>query len=1431
MANPKSKIQLMPFNPNQIEQQLSDIDWTFIDTLGAVNDASPPVIGDATVTVDGFKANVPVGSVVGFAGDPRAYYVEAFNFSWAGNFDTLAQGNRNWFGLCAAPNGDIYCAVAGGDIYKQTGGSGSFAAMGQTSRIWYGLAADSLGNIYAIASSNVYKLIDGTFVQTHTLAGTLSGICVDAYNNIYVADGATGDIYKKLSTAESFTALNQTPRAWYGMAAAPNGNIYATVVGGDIYMQTGGSGNFVGLGGTSRQWEGICAALNGDVFAVVYNGSIYRQTAGAGAFNDLVQTARQWRGITASPNGDLYACVQGADIYERLVTSTIDIAPALKTNLANDQVVRILPHFNISDYITNRPRLKKTAEFEQNELMIDKYQTFELFNKNSIAYNRKVHTTGFALTQAWFTTYNSQNSPTDNMFVRWSWNRNQTGWKTKYSGKVVKWSLDIDAGEKTVEFKTENVFNALKDITLAEIEGVYECHRYCSPTRKVKYVSGQNIEILRKICNDPNGLALNSKSYTITNKVKTNHVCTLQTSVAHSIKKGELITVAIGDTNFDVRNVIVTDIPAADKFSYIKKIYTSASCQVAHGGGYGAAATEVVVDTLSGGFTAPPSRTVRCRFNGHATIYDATFQFETPFYLLSIPAGLTNSVADNETIEIGHALDVASTNGTWASGTTQYRIRFDTPTDYFNHTHQRWEYDMHDGWWKTMKWRKEKVEESSCFDITKALCEMHNSIICTDFLDGIPYAFFRSKINTSPVVKTLTADSFKGRFKINPDWQFHSSDGVRVNSDIEYWDGQTMQTEFHHKDLGTDTQRYTSDVKAIVAITSSGKVSGTCTLNCASHTYVTGDHIYVNLGSTHYDGRQVITSVTATTIVYTFGTNSAGSASGIVSPDISVIGDNYFVAPASVVQCAVNDFVKFRDDDSRYKITSISGDVHYIDPVLKKSIKPMTPFSLYRVPELNIQFAQEFRLKLKQPDFFTSHADTDTVRKFYNNGAGLRANVFTDYANEVICNFAGGITLGLALAEFVPMQGLFVNYPCGDSLIMVQLDKIFQITTRAGIPNYTPSLFIETTGGTDWFWYASCGYIKAMDDTDIESGLHMVLFFTRAGNSGSEPVIHRIIMKMENGQDSSSVKINQEYFGLYRLNKLHSDVRWTNVDVTGAEKTFLGIFVNSSELNPDADDFVYFAGKEIAGTFGDIMWQYAVGDNGNPPGLKTFGGTRLAGNITTIAVSAGAAGNTDQDLWHFHTNSNGRIRVIPNGGDHDDSVVKVGGGATVPAVGASCNATDFNFTGVGNVQLAKGYENVVIFSAYALGGVYIYDEDAEKVWCVYDDNADEPLAVVSQDFVAWWEYSGTGSDKKHIDICGNASLLQDAFYNKERRELQNECTDKMIDYADYTLFDRFGIVSSEISTSGGDSKWYVVDYEIDIMTHDHKFQFLESVEG
>ena len=194
-------------------------------------------------------------------------------------FVALSQTARLWYGMAAAPNGDIYACVTGGDIYKQTGGVGNFIALSQTVRGWYGMAAAPNGDIYAAV-----------------------------YNS---------DIYKQTGGVGDFVALSQTVRAWTGMAAAPNGDIYACIYNDNIYKQTGGAGDFVTLSQTVRAWGSMAAAPNGDIYAAVYNSDIYKQTGGSGNFIALSETARLWYTMAAAPNGNVYAAVYNGDIYKQ----------------------------------------------------------------------------------------------------------------------------------------------------------------------------------------------------------------------------------------------------------------------------------------------------------------------------------------------------------------------------------------------------------------------------------------------------------------------------------------------------------------------------------------------------------------------------------------------------------------------------------------------------------------------------------------------------------------------------------------------------------------------------------------------------------------------------------------------------------------------------------------------------------------------------------------------------------------------------------------------------------------------------------------------------------------------------------------------------------------------------------------------------------
>jgi len=171
---------------------------------------------------------------------------------------------HNWYQMTATATGDIYACEAGpnwagGDIWKQTGGTGSFVALSQTSRFWFGMAAAN-GNVYASTANN----------------------------SIYMQTGGTGN----------FVTLNQTIRSWLAMTADSSGNVYAATYGGDIFKQTAGTGNFISMGQnlvsglTQTNVYSMGSDASGNVYASVYgggesNGGIFKLPSGGSNFIDM----------------------------------------------------------------------------------------------------------------------------------------------------------------------------------------------------------------------------------------------------------------------------------------------------------------------------------------------------------------------------------------------------------------------------------------------------------------------------------------------------------------------------------------------------------------------------------------------------------------------------------------------------------------------------------------------------------------------------------------------------------------------------------------------------------------------------------------------------------------------------------------------------------------------------------------------------------------------------------------------------------------------------------------------------------------------------------------------------------------------------------------------------------------------------------------
>lgn len=257
------------------------------------------------------------------------------------NFAGLSQTSRDWFGMAAAPNGDVYaCDPGSGDIYLQTGGVGNFVALGEASRFWYAMTAAPNGDIYAAEQGgDIYLQTGGvgSFIALSQTNRNWYAMAAAPNGDVYAADNS-GDIYKQTGGVGNFIALGQTSRNWFGMAAASDGDVYACVNSGDIYKQTGGAGSFIALSQTSRSWAGMATAPNGDVYACVQNGDIYKQTGGVGNFVGLGQTHRGWYAMAAAPNGDVYASVTPGDIYKQSVTYVLIDNSSLNFSICDWQI-------------------------------------------------------------------------------------------------------------------------------------------------------------------------------------------------------------------------------------------------------------------------------------------------------------------------------------------------------------------------------------------------------------------------------------------------------------------------------------------------------------------------------------------------------------------------------------------------------------------------------------------------------------------------------------------------------------------------------------------------------------------------------------------------------------------------------------------------------------------------------------------------------------------------------------------------------------------------------------------------------------------------------------------------------------------------------------------------------------------------------------
>lgn len=1082
-------------------------------------------------------------------------------------------------------------------------------------------------------------------------------------------------------------------------------------------------------------------------------------------------------------------------------STAITIDPPLKVAVLDNVVVTIYPHFDITQYWTNDVTLEQQAEFTQAELVLDKPLRIELFNKNSVFYDRDTHSTGWGLTTSYFSTYNAQGS-TDNQYIRISLKRNGT-WYQKYNGKIKQSTLEIDEINHTVSFETESVFYGLKDALVSQITDLYNLHKYTTSTRKTKTPSGKYVDVIRSLFKY---VGVMPREYTVTHVERTYNGDTYLHKVtigAHNIIPGELFTISTGNKQFDGTHIAysVTSTTVTFVFdSVYDYVKDDVNATVAAGG------SSVVLQAGLGsdynGFSG------KCKFaTSDTTIYNFTYTHSTK--TIALTPVLSDEATINEDVYLSFPKLTASTA---TSGTvTAHRIFFDTsggrPTHYFDVTHQGHTYNLLDLFWITEKWMVQDVEAETGFDLLKELCLQLGAVPCIDYVSGIAYGFFRSKINASSSKVTLTQSKIIGEPRLRGNWAFYSADGVLCNSQVSYWNNESQMDEFcYAEDLGAgDYQRYLSETPVSTVLA------------------------YAKYSS-------------------------------------SICADSFN-------NLTVNDQIKFRNHDTIYTITAVSGETITIKPELSVSVKLGEKFHKITNNGISIKYSNCFNIKLKYPNIFVADSATNTIRKFWNNGtATLGIHPMSYYTSATLYDANASLTTirSCCFIKNKPVADGQLFRPNGDLLAIIVDDASYSyvrsVKSNINLPA-TGIYELQDPQVVTGLGKLVHGYIKTRDADNNSVSIFSVLMTAWNPTVGVDLQIGRISLDMDSygeeatarkiiideikrkrvgdsrfagnftdstetvtvrkGSSSSTAFANE--FDLYRLSqRFYTQVFLATMGsypgLIGTGSTVYSMCLNADVLNPDYDDLIYADANHAECIQKAMCFSPTTASEvltGTPP---------TAGTVRNFIVNHGEGANQE---YYYCLSSSGNV-LINDGTAWTDSSDMLGGvlggvsnyslwGGTYPSRNHSANVK----------IIRKAYDNFFVVADPTDIMLLVHDEDNNRMIYIEDTtNLDAIDDIDIQCFTNWYDYQGaTNSTIFENDVCFNASKLAYKFYSKNRRPYDVQVRDADLGYINYTLFDRVTIDSSILSKNGGGSPlFYVYGYRIDCRTHDHKLTLLESVE-
>ena len=146
--------------------------------------------GNGSITSGGDAGNVnitddsSVGDVSAEAG-----------FATFGEFVAQNADYLSWMSITSTPSGDVYAVDydgadgSGGDIYKQTAGTGAFVAQNAGDKSWSSIASTPSGDVYAVVDGgDIHKQTSGTGAFVAQNAGTRAWISITSITSPTLLD-------------------------------------------------------------------------------------------------------------------------------------------------------------------------------------------------------------------------------------------------------------------------------------------------------------------------------------------------------------------------------------------------------------------------------------------------------------------------------------------------------------------------------------------------------------------------------------------------------------------------------------------------------------------------------------------------------------------------------------------------------------------------------------------------------------------------------------------------------------------------------------------------------------------------------------------------------------------------------------------------------------------------------------------------------------------------------------------------------------------------------------------------------------------------------------------------------------------------------------------------------------------------------------------